>query len=117
MKFDSLIMSDAQIIEMRLDLFNLKFILKTWDEKEWLINFEEVLAIQSFSVEGVDLSHLVICKNDPFKISAMEYFHDEDFERFFCFNFYGVWGEKPLLKIIATNCYEILENFSFTTGL
>ncbi|MEG0292626.1 MAG: hypothetical protein RR617_07830 [Anaerovoracaceae bacterium] len=110
MKFDNLIMSDAQIIEMNLDLSSSKFILRTWDDKEWLIIFEEVLAIQSFSVEGVDLSHLVIGNDDPFKTSTMEYFHDENFERFLCFNFYGVWVEKPLLKIIATGSYEIIEN-------
>ncbi|ENX35262.1 hypothetical protein F889_00929 [Acinetobacter colistiniresistens] len=109
MKLNDLNLSDAQIIEINSTTQNLKVILKDWREKEWLITFHEVLAIQDFSVECEELSHISVLVTDVFKSEVLDHFSDEDSQRYLSFNFYGVWSDKALLKIVAVNNYEIVE--------
>jgi hypothetical protein len=59
------------------------------------------------SIECEELSHLVIVKEKNFKKYTLEYFADEDPTIYLCYKFYGVWSDKALLKIIATNNYNI----------
>lgn len=109
MKLNDLNLYDAQIIEIKSTTQNLKIILKDWREKEWLITFNEVLAIQNLSVEGEDISHINVLDADVFKSEVLDHFSDEDNQRYLSFNFYGVWSDKDLLKVVAVNNYKIVE--------
>ena len=79
-----------------------------WQDIQWEITFKEVLAIQEFSIENIDLSHVSEVAEDSLKSEALRLYKDEEPHRFRCFNFHVGWFETPLLKIIATENYQIL---------
>lgn len=99
--------SDGKIINITSCLSGVKILFKDWKEQKWLITFYEVLSIQSMSVECEELSHLEITKEDNLKKDSMEYFLDENPDDYFCYSFYGVWINKALLKIIATDSHDV----------
>lgn len=107
MLLNELNISDGKIINFNSSVLELKIYLQDWQEQKWLITFKDVLSIQSMSVECEELSHLEILKEEDFKKYTLEYFTDENSIDYFCYNFYGVWSDKALLKIIATNNYSI----------
>jgi hypothetical protein len=99
--------SDGKIISFNASLQGLKLFIQDWEEQRWLIIFKEVLSFQSMSAEYEELSHLDIVVEDNFKKYTMEYFDDENPRDYLCFNFYGAWSDRALLKIIAKNNYSI----------
>ena len=107
MLLNELNISDGKIINFNSSLLELKILLQDWQEQRWLITFKDVLSIQSMSVECEELSHVEILKEDNFKKYTLEYFADENSINYFCYNFYGVWSDRALLTIIATNNYSI----------
>lgn len=111
MLLSELQISDGQILKVESSLSSLNLVFKDWKDQEWSIIFRNPLAIQSFSIEGEELSHIEILSKDVFKDATMEFFSDEKEEYFWCFSFYGVWCERPLLKIIAKDNYEIISSF------
>lgn len=109
MQLGELELADASILKIESTSANVKITLRDWKGKKWLIMFNEFLALQNFNIEGEDLSHIQIKTEDLFKTFVMKAFQDESFERFLCFDFYGVWSDMALLKVVATHSYEILE--------
>lgn len=99
--------SDGKILSFTSDLQGLKLVFQDWKEKKWALFFHEVLAVQSISIEGEELSHLAISKDDEFKRITLEYFLDEEANDFNCYNFFGVWRDSVLLKIVAKDNYKI----------
>ena len=112
MKLNDLNISDAQIVEICSTTQNFKITLKDWLAKEWLITFYDTLALQDFNIVGEELSHINIECEDVLKSEVLDHFVDEDKEKYLCFNFFGVWSDKALLKVVAADDYEIVEKVS-----
>ncbi|HCR4018939.1 TPA: hypothetical protein OOF36_003220 [Morganella morganii] len=107
MLLSELSVSDGKIIKIESTTSDLKLFFIDWNENKWIITFHEVLSMQSMSIENEELSHVQRFENDTFKSITLEYYSDEVNERFYSYNFYGVWSDKALLKIIATSDYSI----------
>lgn len=107
MKLDEIQISDGRILSISSDVKEVVITFQDWKEQVWKFYFYDVLAIQSFSVEGEELSHLTVIDRDDFKDIALEHFSDENPEDFHCYSFFGVWSDKILLRIIARRNYKI----------
>ena len=107
MQLNELQISDGKILRFTSDLQGLNVIFQDWKEQKWSLLFYEVLAIQSFSVEGEELSHLTISKDDAFKTMTLDYYSDEDPKNFNCYSFSGVWNNNVIFKIVAKDHYLI----------
>lgn len=112
MLLNDLPISDGRITKIESTVSELKLFFTDWNENGWVVIFYEVLSIQSMSVENEDLSHVQQKENDIFKSMTLEYYTDEVGERFYSYNFYSVWSESALLKVIATNEYDIKACFT-----
>ncbi len=112
MLLNDLPISDGRITKIESTVSELKLFFTDWNENKWVVIFYEVLSIQSMSVENEDLSHVQQKENDIFKSMTLEYYTDEVGERFYSYNFYSVWSESALLKVIATNEYDIKACFT-----
>lgn len=107
MLLSELPVSDGRIIKIESTSSYLKLFFIDWNENEWIITFYEVLSIQSMSIENEELSHVQQFEKDVFKSITLEHYSDEVNGRFYSYNFYGVWSDKALLKIVATSDYDI----------
>ncbi|NNP71855.1 hypothetical protein A7P53_05140 [Acinetobacter defluvii] len=105
MLINDLNISDGVITSIQSNQSNVKIMITDWQGIQWEITFNEVLAIQAFSIEDIDLSHVSEVSDDSLKLKVLRLYKDEEPHRFTCFNFHVVWIEEPLLKIIATQDY------------
>lgn len=106
MKISSLNISDGHIVELQISSELVRVIIKDWKEITHTLVFKNVIGIEAYSPENIDLSHIkVIHQSDAIKkvCSLVEESELEISE----YSFISVWNEFPILNIFSEDL-EIL---------
>ena len=100
MDITDLSIADGEIKSLSSTAGRLVVELSDWQEKVWKITFCNVVAFESFSVEGEDLLEVRIHDSDEFLDRVCDREKDV-LVSYRCISFYSGWDDTVLLKVIA----------------
>lgn len=102
MYISDLIVTDGQILELVSTSQSLLITFLDWENKRWILEFRDVIALESFSVEGEDLDSIQISSDDAFSNQAKLIAQDLSLT-VFCYSFSSAWTGKVILRVVAGN--------------
>ena len=100
--FALLHLADAQVLRLLAVTSDLKVVYRDWQEKLFLLTFNDLVGFEAFGVEGEDISHGTESTDDPFIEKAVEYARDSAEG----VNSYVIWSassDHPILRVAARN--------------
>ena len=102
MEITDLNISDGSVESLISTVGQLIVKLNDWQENVWEIHFSDVVAFENISVEGEDLSEIIISNSDEFLERILERV-DESLDTYSCVSFHSAWNDVPLLKVISNS--------------
>jgi hypothetical protein len=107
MELDQLPVSDGHVQKIIPTPYHLKVIFIDWQEKQWVIEFEELLAFESFCIENKELDSIQIVSGEHYIDRVRKVFEEPDLDAT-CYAFFPAWTEEPLLRVLAERCQVYL---------
>lgn len=74
---------------------------RDWQDHGLVVIFEQVIALEAFSPEHTDLSHLEVVESPELLKLALER-SDEQSNGHTCYRFISAWSGLPILTLVAT---------------
>ncbi len=104
MMITELNVSDGQITEFSIQSDVVTVVLKDWQEKIHKIIFKNVIGIEAYSPENVDLCHITVIL-DSERLRKICSIVEEDENEITEYSFISAWNDLPILTIFG----EVLE--------
>jgi hypothetical protein len=90
----------GQIVKMISSKEDLRVYFKNWEEKKFIIIFEEVIGYVNYSAEGEDVAEVKSRDDDNFIKKVLKETEEKDF-RYSCYIFKSAWTDRDLLKVVC----------------
>lgn len=103
MELKNLRIDDGQIQKITSTIDCVYVIFQDWQGTLWNLKFDNVIAIENFSIEGEDVGNWSIQSDNEFITLARNISQEPDLP-VFCYSFFSAWTEKIRLRIVASNC-------------
>lgn len=99
-RFSELNLADSTVLGYSVDNGVVLVVVRDWQEQVLRLRFEETIALESFSIEGEDLSHGSEDTSDPLIAKAVELV-GESADEYCCFSFHAAWHSAVRMRVVA----------------
>ena len=93
-------LADATVVDVLFHNGDLDILIRDWREHEIRLRFRGVLAFESFSIEGAEISHGTESTDDAFIARGCELAGDDP-TGYRCFALFGARDDEARMRIVA----------------
>jgi len=104
MKISELNVSDGHIINLSIGEDTVTVTLKDWKEKSYRIEFKDVIGLEAYSPENIDLSHIKVATGTD-EVKRVCAVVEEDVSKITEYSFFSAWNNISILNIFAEDVH------------
>ena len=103
MLLSELDISDGQITEFTVQSDTVTILLKDWQEKTYKIIFKDVIGVEAYSPENIDLCHIDVKSSSKAlqKVCLLVREDENEITKYSKYSFFSAWSEFPILIIFG----------------